>query len=137
MFYSIYADIFFFSRCALHLFSSKYLIQPHRRIESVLRNHPRRSQAALKFDEKVFRILHDGKPVVEVTIDPLSTVRVQVEQTEANKRNDNDRGKTITIVQDEVYKYCLNVDYVNDLPSIEFEAYWVETRQFSATVFVR
>ena len=64
-------------------------------------------------------------------------MRVQVEQTEANKRDDNDRGKTITIVQDEVYKYCLNVDYVNDLPSIEFEAYWVETRQFSATIFVR
>ena len=99
--------------------------------------HPRRSQAALKFDEKVFRIYHNGKPVVELTIEPLSTVRVQVEQTGANKRDDNDRSKTITIVQDQVYKYCLNVDYVNDLPSIEFEAYWVETRQFSATIFVR
>ena len=56
---------------------------------------------------------------MHVTIDPAIKVRLCVEQTEID---DNDRRKMITIVQDKVYKYCLNVDYVNDLPLITFEA---------------
>ena len=56
---------------------------------------------------------------MHVTIDPAIKVRLYVEQTEID---DNERRKMITIVQDKVYKYCLNVDYVNDLPLIAFEA---------------
>lgn len=62
-------------------------------------------------------------------------MRLSVEQTD-----DNERGKLITIVQDGVYKYCLNVDCINDLPSIAFKESGVESReeiQFSTSIFVR
>ena len=62
-------------------------------------------------------------------------MRLCVEQTD-----DNDPGKLITIVQDGVYKYCLNVDCINDLPSITFKESGSKRkskRKILTSIFVR